>query len=54
MADDDNCDCVVSTCPTKPKLCRILRSSANKDVLGNLKGYVAESANPTAVLPQST
>ena len=22
MADDDNCDCVVSTCPTKPKLLR--------------------------------
>ena len=47
-------DCVVCTRPTQPKSCKILHSPANKDVLGVLEGYVAESADPTAVLPQST
>ena len=55
MVGDDVCDCVVqSTRLTKPRSRKILRSPANKDVLGILEGYVTEFADPTAVLPQST
>ena len=50
---DNNCDSVVSTLLTKPKLRKILCSPASKDILGILEGYVAESVNPTEVLPQS-